>query len=203
MKTPFMFQTTAVMILATLMCLSVVSPADAAPGGDHRRAKKFHKPLKALPKGHYHQVVHRGKPYFLHSGRFYRHLNGVYVSITAPIGAIIPVLPGGYITVGIGASRYFHYGGVYYRRAPNGYVVITNPTQAQTVPASLGSNQPIIYPADGQSEEQKGRDKYECHEWAVGETNFDPTDSSSDPQMKVGYQRAMDACLEARKYVVK
>ncbi len=203
MKISLMFQTTAVMILvAILMCLLVVSPANAAPS-DHRRAKKIHKPLKVLPKGYYHQVVHRGKPYFLRSGRFYRHLNGVYVSITAPIGAIIPALPGGYITVGIGANRYFHYGGVYYRRAPNGYIVITNPTQTQTVPASVGSNQPIIYPAGGQSEEQKGRDKYECHEWAVGETNFDPTDSRSDPQMKVGYQRAMSACLEARKYVVK
>ncbi len=196
-----MFQTTAAMILATLMCLSVASPADAAPG-DHRRAAKVHKSLKVLPKAH-HRVVYKGKPYFYHGGKFYRHSDGVYLAITAPIGAIVPALPAGYITVGVGANQYFHYAGVYYRHTPDGYVVITKPAQAQTVPASSGSNGIIIYPAAGQSDEQKSRDKYECHEWAVGETSFDPTDSNSDPQLRPDYQRAMGACLEAREYVVK
>jgi uncharacterized protein YcfJ len=33
-----------------------------------------------------------------------------------------------------------------------------------------------VYPAKGQSEQQLSADRYECHRWAVTETNFDPTD---------------------------
>ncbi len=196
-----MFRTTAVTMLIALMGLSVALSADAAPA-DHRKHAKTHKSLKAPPKGH-HRVVHKGKPYFYHNGRFYRNSNGAYLTITAPIGAIVPALPGGYVTVGVGVNRYFHKSGVYYRHTPDGYVVITKPAPAQAVPASSGSNGLIIYSAAGQSDEQKGRDKYECHEWAVDETSFDPTDSNSDPQLRADYQRAMGACLEARDYVVK
>ena len=32
----------------------------------------------------------------------------------------------------------------------------------------------MIYPKGKQSAEQQGKDKYECHEWAVGQTGFDP-----------------------------
>jgi hypothetical protein len=32
-----------------------------------------------------------------------------------------------------------------------------------------------IYPAKGQSQEQQGRDRYECHSWAVRQTGFDPS----------------------------
>ncbi|CAH1205275.1 exported hypothetical protein [Candidatus Nitrotoga sp. BS] len=189
-----MFQTTAVMILATLMSWSVAPPADAAPD-DHRGAQKGHKPSKALPKGHSHQVAHRSKPYFSHNGRFYRYVNGSYVTISAPIGAFIAALPGGYVSFGFGANRYFQYGDDYYRHAPNGYVVITNPNEVHTDPGSLGSNQLIVYPAAGQSEQQTISDKYECHEWAVSDANYNPTVQD--------YQRAMGACLEARGYFVK
>jgi hypothetical protein len=33
----------------------------------------------------------------------------------------------------------------------------------------------IIYPAKGQSLEQQQRDEFECHQWAVNQTGFDPT----------------------------
>lgn len=32
----------------------------------------------------------------------------------------------------------------------------------------------FVYPAKGQSEEQSGRDKEECHGWAVSQTGVDP-----------------------------
>jgi hypothetical protein len=35
--------------------------------------------------------------------------------------------------------------------------------------------QPYIYPGKGQSQEQQDRDKYECHNWAMQQTGFDPT----------------------------
>jgi len=31
-----------------------------------------------------------------------------------------------------------------------------------------------VFPAQGQSEEQMEQDKFSCHQWAVGETNYDP-----------------------------
>lgn len=34
---------------------------------------------------------------------------------------------------------------------------------------------PYIYPTKGQSQDQQNRDRYECHDWAVSQTGFDPT----------------------------
>jgi hypothetical protein len=36
-----------------------------------------------------------------------------------------------------------------------------------------------IYPQKGQSADQQGRDRYECHTWAVQQTGFDPTRAQS------------------------
>jgi len=193
-----MFRSLITVLSAALLCLTVALPIDAA---DHRRVAK-HAQLKTLPKAH-QRIVHKQKQYVYTGGRFYRPSNGLYLAITAPIGAIVPALPGGYVTFGIGASRYFYHGSIYYRPVPGGYIVIEKPAQAETVLVSTGSDRHIIYPAAGQSAEQKKRDKYECHEWSRSETLFDPTQSASDPLLRADYQRAMLACLEARQYVVK
>src|SRR5512138_2113081 len=37
------------------------------------------------------------------------------------------------------------------------------------------AQQHFFYPAKGQSAEQQKRDEYDCHQWAVKQTNFDPT----------------------------
>jgi hypothetical protein len=34
---------------------------------------------------------------------------------------------------------------------------------------------PFAYPNAGQSEQQQSKDRYECHQWAVSQTGFDPT----------------------------
>ena len=34
----------------------------------------------------------------------------------------------------------------------------------------------MIYPAKGQSQDQMGKDKFECYGWAKGQTGFDPMD---------------------------
>ncbi|MCB1694830.1 MAG: hypothetical protein KDI10_12675 [Halioglobus sp.] len=160
-------------------------------------------PLKSLPGTHY-RVDYGGRPYFYWGGHFYLDSGGLYVSVTAPIGAIVPALPGGFITIGKGPGSYYYYGGVYYHVAPNGYVVVEQPSETPAVlPAEEASGRIIVYPAGGQSEEQTGRDRYECHLWSSRETGFDPTLSSSDASLKDDYQRAMSACLEARSYVVK
>ena len=43
-----------------------------------------------------------------------------------------------------------------------------------TAPA-MGQSQVFAYPVGGQSEEHVSRDKFECHQWSVGQTGFNPT----------------------------
>ncbi|HYC13432.1 MAG TPA: glycine zipper family protein [Stellaceae bacterium] len=50
---------------------------------------------------------------------------------------------------------------------------------ALSVPETLAQG-PYFYPAKGQSSDQQNRDQFECHNWAVGQTGFDP--SNPPPQ---------------------
>lgn len=43
--------------------------------------------------------------------------------------------------------------------------------------AALGQDL-YVYPANGQSDKQLKEDRYQCHVWAVKESNFDPTEFS-------------------------
>ena len=67
----------------------------------------------------------------------------------------------------------------------------------------------FIYPRKGQSKELQAKDRYECHSWAVGQINYDPTQPSADisesqaVQKHADYNRAMTACLDARGYTAK
>jgi hypothetical protein len=68
----------------------------------------------------------------------------------------------------------------------------------------------FVYPRQGQSEELQAKDRYECHSWAVSQTNYDPTQPSAGDmlearrnQMRADYQRAQGACLDGRGYTVK
>ncbi|MCH9693597.1 MAG: hypothetical protein K0U72_03730 [Gammaproteobacteria bacterium] len=180
--------------------VAAIPPQVEAKPGQHRDVVHT-KALKTLPSAH-HRIRHRGKSYFYSSGRFYRHGSDGYVAIVAPLGAVIPVLPRDHLSFGVGVSRYFYFGGVYYRPVDEGFVVIEKPENAET-PASGGSDRLIIYPAAGQSDETRDKDRYECHTWAKEETGFDPTDATSDTLLRADYQRAQTACLEARKYIVK
>ncbi len=58
----------------------------------------------------------------------------------------------------------------------------------------------VLYPRNGQSDEQTQNDRYECHSWAVNQTGFDPTRSAQQSGNAADYRRAMIACLDARGY---
>ena len=60
-----------------------------------------------------------------------------------------------------------------------------------------------IYPAQGQSEQQQADDRYECHRWAVSETDYDPIDDEYDADLREDYLRALTACLTGRGYTVR
>jgi hypothetical protein len=64
----------------------------------------------------------------------------------------------------------------------------------------------FVYPTNGQGEQQQSQDKWECHQWASGQTGFDPTAAGGGPggpAKRLDYQRAMTACLTGRGYTVK
>jgi uncharacterized protein YcfJ len=42
----------------------------------------------------------------------------------------------------------------------------------------------LIYPAKGQSAEQQQKDEFECHQWAVQQTGYDPTRAQQAPQQQ-------------------
>lgn len=58
-------------------------------------------------------------------------------------------------------------------------------------PAS--AQEPIVFPAKGQSKDQTEKDKYSCYSWAKGQTGFDPmqvpTATSAPPKQKGGAVR--------------
>ena len=49
------------------------------------------------------------------------------------------------------------------------------------LPEAASAQQMFIYPSRGQTEERQQRDKYECNQWAVEQTGFDP---SNPPPMQ-------------------
>jgi len=67
----------------------------------------------------------------------------------------------------------------------------------------------FIYPRQGQSEEQQNKDFDACHNWAVGQTGFDPAQpppgapDAQTIQKSSDYLRAISACLDARGYTLR
>ncbi len=55
----------------------------------------------------------------------------------------------------------------------------------ERVPAPQRMTEIIVYPARGQSAEQLDRDRYECHNWAVRQTGFDPSQQGLAPAERV------------------
>lgn len=135
----------------------------------------------------------------------------------------LAALPVGYATYWWGGVPYYYWQGVYYAWSPDyaAYVVTDPPpvtggvAQGAAPPAAAqpgdaggrGALSLFVYPKNGQSQQQTADDRYQCHEWAVGQTGFDPTNSASDTQAATAtpenYKRAITACLEARGYSVK
>ena len=64
-------------------------------------------------------------------------------------------------------------------------------TLAVMIAASASAAQdPIVFPAKGQSDQQMEKDKYSCYSWAKGQTGFDPmqapTATAPPPEKKGG-----------------
>ena len=109
-------------------------------------------------------------------------------------------LPDGATALWVAGVLYFVAAGTYYwwNAERNRYEIVS-------APANVSSYDVIAYPAAGQSDEQQGRDRYECHGWAVQHSGFDPAQATRAPASDVSdtYRRALSACLQGRGYSVQ
>ena len=156
------------------------------------------------------QTVRVGRtPYHYRDGVFYRpRPGGSFVVVRAPIGARVGVLPFGYVSFLLGTRRYYYANFTYYLWDPavREYVVVAEPEGADTAVAAAsdaGQGELFVYPKNGQSDEQRDRDRYECYTWAVDQTGYDPTAGIADASKATDYRRALSACLEGRGYTVR
>jgi hypothetical protein len=59
------------------------------------------------------------------------------------------------------------------------------PVYRQPPPPPPPDTNVYAYPQQGQSPEQMDRDRYDCHEWAVKQSNFDPSAPGTPPHDRV------------------
>ena len=52
-------------------------------------------------------------------------------------------------------------------------------------PAPIAAPKLYAYPTSGQNAEQQDRDRFECHQWAVKQTNYDPGYARHVPRERV------------------
>ena len=170
--------------------------------------------MRAIPRDH-RAVIHGHSRYYSSHGVWYRPYRGRYVVVAPPIGLFVPFLPLAYTTIWMSGIPYYYANETYYTETPGGYVVAEPPqgevseTPPDTQQSTESTENKMIYPRKGQSEEQQAKDRYECHTWAVGQTNYDPTIFPSGipddqiMQKRADYQKAMGSCLDSRGYTAK
>jgi len=159
----------------------------------------------------YRVLVHNRARYYYHSGVWYRRSTTGFIVVLPPIGVAIPVLPPFYTVLWVGGVPYYYANGIYYVWYPaqQAYVVTSPPPESAVSDKPEEPEKLFIYPKQGQSEKQQAEDRYQCHQWAVDQSGYDPTRvGGSVPEeeyfnKRADYQRAMKACLEARGYSVK
>jgi hypothetical protein len=125
------------------------------------------------------------------------------------LGLYFATLPLYYSTTWWDGVPYYYADNTYYvwNGTVNQYETVSPPSELQSQAAAQSPevSELIAYPKNGQSQEQQGKDKFECHRWAAGQTGFDPTQvaSATTPGKRSDYFRAQTACLEGRGYSVK
>lgn len=198
------------------------SPVQPARGHDQDRREldrrhfhnRYYPPrgvtVDVIPRNHV-VVPHHDTRYYFHGGVWYRPSGPRFVVVAPPVGLSISLLPPYYTTVWVGGAPYYYADGVYYAWRPieRTYVVVDPPREADVVALPPEPEQLFVYPKLGQSEQQQANDRYDCHRWAMDQTDFDPTQAgggvppSETVARRADYQRATKACLEARGYSVR
>ncbi|WP_268799455.1 DUF6515 family protein [Pseudomonas huanghezhanensis] len=168
--------------------------------------------------GGYSRVPYRGQDYFYSSGYWYRPQGPRYIVVEPPRGARVRNLPDYAQQVWLGSALFFLAAGTYYTYEQNTqeYVVAQPPENVQPVYSPPQAPPPQqqqqqtdpygvpAYPANGQGPEQVQQDRYDCYNYAVSQSNFNPSTATYAPAPEVlnVYQQSMASCLVGRGYNV-
>ncbi len=161
-----------------------------------------------LPSG-YRDYWWNGGRYYYYDGFWYQPYGTSFITVGIPYGLFVATLPGSYTSFWVGSTRYYYSDYHYYTYEParRGYVVVPSPYGDDYDYSAGDAEEPAqdlyIYPAQGQSGQQQADDRYECHRWAVSETDYDPIDDEYDAALREDYLRAITACLTGRGYTVR
>ena len=167
----------------------------------------YRPPLRRHWVNWYIPLTFGGVRYFYSNGGYYRFDGFGFSLLDGDIGVYVTTLPYGYRTVIFNDYPYYYANNRYYILDPvrNAYLQVDDPHETgNTADNSAGTSayqELFVYPTKGQTQEQLGQDKYECHLWAVNQSGFDP--SLGQPGAFAEYRRAQCACLEGRGYTVK
>ncbi|MGF6170220.1 hypothetical protein M2426_003827 [Pseudomonas moraviensis] len=154
-----------------------------------------------------YRVPYRGQDYFYSGGYWYRPQGPRYIVVQPPRGIRIQYLPDYAREVWIGGSLLFLAAGSYYayQEATQDYVVVEPPVQQQPQPQPQSQGYDVeAYPANGQSPQQVQQDGYQCSQYAVQQSGFDPRTATYQPAPEVvqAYRQAQGNCLSSRGYQV-
>lgn len=153
-----------------------------------------------------YRVPYGGRDYFYSGGYWYRPQGPRYVVVQPPRGIRVSYLPDYAREVWIGGALLFLAAGSYYayQESTQDYVVVEPPVQPQPQPVSQGYDV-VAYPANGQSPEQVNQDGYECYQYAVQQSGFNPRTATyqPDPSVVQVYRQAQGKCLSSRGYQVQ
>jgi len=163
--------------------------------------------IDRFPERNY-RVPYRGMDYYYSAGYWYRPLGPRYEVVRPPRGIRVRYLPDYAQQVWIAGTLFFLAAGSYYayQESTQDYEVVEPPVgQAQSQPTAAGNSYDVeAYPANGQSPEQVSRDGYECYQYAVQQSGFDPRTATyqPDPSVVQTYRQAQGSCLSSRGYQV-
>jgi hypothetical protein len=174
--------------------------------------------IDRMPGG-YSRVPYRGQDYFYSGGYWYRPQGPRYIVVEPPRGVRVRYLPDYTQQVWMGSALFFLAAGTYYtyEQSTQEYIVAQPPQNVEPVysptqmPAQIPQQQQQgdpydvpAYPANGQGPEQVQQDRYDCFNYAVSQSNFNPSTATYAPAPEVLnlYQQAMAGCLVSRGYTV-
>jgi hypothetical protein len=126
------------------------------------------------------------------------------------IGLYFATLPYYYSTLWADGVPYYYADDNYFQwdGTASQYVTVDPPADVKRQAATLSPNL-IAYPKNGQTDAQQATDKSECRSWAVAQSGFDPSQSSTEGSTGLStakrsdYMRAQAACLDGRGYSVE
>ncbi len=157
-----------------------------------------------------------GHPGYGYGGRGYRggygYWHGHWWGGVYPLGLFFAALPAYYETLWWNGVPYYYANSTFYawNDGAGQYETVAPPAEDAGPAAAAASGDLYVYPQQGQSDEQLRQDRFECHQWAVGQSGFDPTQPNGgvrgggDPGAAAeAYRRAEGACLEGRGYTVR